>query len=1171
MLELALLGPPEVRLDGVPWRPPTRKSVALLAILAADGSVPRGRLCALLWPELDESPARRNLRRELARLREGGLEAAIRVDGDRLALEADVRVDVAAFRRIVGTDAGAGLGAWRGPFCDGLQVADAPELDAWLRDRRSELLALRQDALARSAAAHEEAGRPRQALEQVRRLLADDPVQEQQHRAAMRLHAALGEREAALAQYDHCREVLAAELGLVPMAETEALVASLRGASAGIASTGPAAPAATALLPDELPFVGRAAEAAVMEEAWRSHRSVFVGGVGGVGKSRLASSFAAAHGPYATIACHASDGGVPYASVARVLRALLAAADVPAGAWWRSELARVLPDLGPAPPPWHDDTQRMRFFAACADAWLELAVDNFAAVLVDDLHLADAASAEVIATVAERLHEAARSRRDVPRLLATWRDGEAAPALRTAVEALVAADAARAVTLPALQREEVFDIVRRLSGAAAPARFSRRLHDATAGNPFFLHETLRHLVATGRLARGTGGVWDTPLDDDAGDYAGLPVPGSVREAVVARVRRAGESVQRVLEAASVAGEPFEARLLEGTTALSAFDAVAALERAESLQLIVPAGSGFRFAHDLLRQSLAAQISTGRRPLLHARLAAAAEAVGAEAAVVAAHWQAAGQAREARPWWLRAARRAEAAYADADALTMFGRVLEAGADDAEAVEALRATARLRRRADDGPGATAAIDAAVALAGRLCLVEPAFEARLEAARLRLELHQGAAAQRAYEAARSDPALPLRLRGAAALGLAETLQQLGRLEEAQGVAEAVLAAEPSDADRARASYLLIVVTYRRGDLDASVRHAEAARAAFERIGDGRGRGGCEMRLGVLAILAGDAVRARRHLDTARAIAAERRDVQAERDAIINLIKLHTDSGDAAGVIDLAQAAWNLSPRFAQRETEQILLQAFSYAYGLRGDLAAVLDTAARIEALAAEIGEPTAYQSCAVNLSDLHVYLGDFDHARRLLERAQVESTRELGFLGVKVAFNRAFAETRAGNLVAARRQLEACGDAAAMQNAQDRFTLLLRRAELDLAQGDAGAAQAALAALAALGEAPNRELEVVRQTCALRAAAAAGQDPAAALAASALLLADGRSPALEALDLRRARIEARRNGGDASGGLDAERVAFVAERDRLAATLKSRPEAQARFAAAWRLPD
>src|SRR6186997_450493 len=73
MLELALLGSPEVRRDGLPWRPPTKKSVALLAIVAADGAMPRGRLCALLWPELDEAAARRNLRRELARLREGGL------------------------------------------------------------------------------------------------------------------------------------------------------------------------------------------------------------------------------------------------------------------------------------------------------------------------------------------------------------------------------------------------------------------------------------------------------------------------------------------------------------------------------------------------------------------------------------------------------------------------------------------------------------------------------------------------------------------------------------------------------------------------------------------------------------------------------------------------------------------------------------------------------------------------------------------------------------------------------------------------------------------------------------------------------------------------------------------------------------------------------------------
>ncbi|MEO5881955.1 MAG: BTAD domain-containing putative transcriptional regulator [Caldimonas sp.] len=1169
MLELTLLGSPEVRHDGVPWRPPTKKSVALLAIVAADGAVPRGRLCALLWPELDETTARRNLRRELARLREGGLGRAIRSDADRIALGEDAGVDLVAFRRAAGAggDAEAAIGLWRGPFCDGLQVANAPELDAWMRDRRTELAVLRQEALLRSAAGHETAGRLRQALERTQSVLADDPLQEQHHRSAIRLQAALGEREAALAQYERCRELLASELGLPPMAETEALVAALRGDDGRPGAAGIATSSAGALLPDELPFVGRAAEAAQMEDAWRRHQAMFVGGVGGVGKSRLAASFVAAHGPYAAVACHVSDGGVPYASVARVLRALLAAAELPADAWWRSELARVLPDLGPAPPPWQDDTQRMRFFAACADAWLDMAVDNFAAVLVDDMHLADAASAEVLAMLAERLHERARSRRDVPRLVVTWRDAEASPAQQAAVAALVAAAAARAVIVPALQAGEVFDIVRRLSGAAAPARFSRRLHDATAGNPFFLHETLRHLVATGRLVRDPGGLWDTPLDDEAGDYAGLPVPGSVREAVVARVRRAGEPVQRVLEAASVAGEPFEARLLDGTTALSEFDTVAALERAEALQLIVPAGSGFRFAHDLLRQSLAAQLSAGRRPLLHARLAAAAESSGAEAAVVAGHWEAAGRVREARAWWLKAARRAEAAYADVDAAAMFGRVLDAAADDAAAVEALRALARLCRRADDGPGATSAIERATALARRLGLIEGWYEARLEAARLQLEFHHGAEAHAAYEEVRRDPALPPRLAAAAALGLAETLQQLGRLEEAQAVAEAVLAADPGDADRARAAYLLIVVTYRRGDLVASVRHAEAARAAFARIGDARGRGGCEMRLGVLAILAGNPERARGHLEAAREMAAERRDVQAERDAIINLIKLHTDAGDAAGVIALAEAAWNLSPRFAQRETEQILLQAFSYAHGLRGDLAAVLETAARIESLAEAIGEPTAFQSCAVNLSDLYVYLGDIDRARRLLTRAQDESTRELGFLGVKVAFNRAFAEVRAGDLDQAALQLDACDDDAAMQNAQDRFTFLLRRAELDLARGDFEAARVRLEGLV---DAPNRELDVVRRTCALRVAAATGRDLESALRASDPVLGDGRSPALEALDLRGARIDALRALDGADGTrLGDEIAAFRAERGRLVASLGGRPADRARFASAWPL--
>src|SRR5207244_3887485 len=100
-------------------------------------------------------------------------------------------------------------------------------------------------------------------------------------RRLMRLHAGLGDREQALAQYERCRRVLEDELGIAPLAETEALARTLRGAAvAGEAQASaegdrpaPSARAAIAsdgagMLPKELPFVGRDAEIESLEAAW---------------------------------------------------------------------------------------------------------------------------------------------------------------------------------------------------------------------------------------------------------------------------------------------------------------------------------------------------------------------------------------------------------------------------------------------------------------------------------------------------------------------------------------------------------------------------------------------------------------------------------------------------------------------------------------------------------------------------------------------------------------------------------------------------------------------------------------------------------------------------------------------------------------------------------------
>ncbi len=59
------------------------------------------------------------------------------------------------------------------------------------------------------------------------KILALDPLREEIHREMMRLYLEAGQRALAVQQYETCREILAAELGIPPMEETQALYAQI--------------------------------------------------------------------------------------------------------------------------------------------------------------------------------------------------------------------------------------------------------------------------------------------------------------------------------------------------------------------------------------------------------------------------------------------------------------------------------------------------------------------------------------------------------------------------------------------------------------------------------------------------------------------------------------------------------------------------------------------------------------------------------------------------------------------------------------------------------------------------------------------------------------------------------------------------------------------------------
>jgi DNA-binding SARP family transcriptional activator len=153
-LELRLLGPPQISLQGVVSRELTAaKAQALLyylAMTAARGqpSQTRAALATLLWSEHGEGEARSNLRKVIQQLRKS-FAGYLAVEHDAIGFQSDqvYWVDALAFTtqlRAARTAADPALlqqavALYGGDFLEGFYVREAPLFEAWMLAERVRL------------------------------------------------------------------------------------------------------------------------------------------------------------------------------------------------------------------------------------------------------------------------------------------------------------------------------------------------------------------------------------------------------------------------------------------------------------------------------------------------------------------------------------------------------------------------------------------------------------------------------------------------------------------------------------------------------------------------------------------------------------------------------------------------------------------------------------------------------------------------------------------------------------------------------------------------------------------------------------------------------------------------------------------------------------------------
>jgi predicted ATPase len=318
---------------------------------------------------------------------------------------------------------------------------------------------------------------------------------------------------------------------------------------------------------------------------------VLLAGEAGAGKTVLARAAFAGTGFRTLEAASPETPGPPYRPITAVLRAYRRewGTVLQSQPELHDYLACVLPELAPAPRPNEPD-------AACeavAAAFREMATAGPLAVLLDDLHWGDEATLDVLRLLAE---VAERSR---ILLLGAFRSDAITrvhPIRRLRTD-LRRSGLLHELVVEPLGPADTRLLLERILAAPAAPEIAAAVHARTEGLPFFIEE----LAAALR---------------DAGSDAQLPLPESVRDAILVRVNALPDEVRGALGVAAVVGQEFDldlvARLQGGHDGLDRLaDSGLALE--------VEKG-GWVFRHALVREAIYADLSWSRRRALHRALA-----------------------------------------------------------------------------------------------------------------------------------------------------------------------------------------------------------------------------------------------------------------------------------------------------------------------------------------------------------------------------------------------------------------------------------------------------------------------------------------------------------------------------------------------------------------------
>ncbi len=440
-------------------------------------------------------------------------------------------------------------------------------------------------------------------------------------------------------------------------------------------------------------LIGRAADLTALhmliDQAKRGMGQVaLMSGEAGIGKSRLVAegkTYALAQG-FGLLQgnCFPGDTSCPYAPLLDLLRTHFAGQSRTEIATelrpFAREFAQLIPDLvhmlpesAPLPPLplLEPEQEKRRLFEALTRWFTGLATKQPVLLIIEDVHWSDDTSLEW-------LHYLARRCAAHPLLLlVTYRSDEVLSSLSHWLTQLDRERLTQEFLLARLSRSDLDGMLRAIFALSRSRQLELPdlLYTLTEGNPFFVEEILKSLIAAGGIFYEDG-TWDRrPLNE-------MHIPRSLHDAVQQRTNELSESARQVLRLAAIAGRRFDFALLQQLTQHDEQQLLTLMKELMAAQFVVEESEErFAFRHALTREDVYAELLVRERKKLHGTIAETMEQLYASAydahlAELAYHFYEAGMWEKALLYTLRAGEKAQSLYSLWAAIEHFTRALDA---------------------------------------------------------------------------------------------------------------------------------------------------------------------------------------------------------------------------------------------------------------------------------------------------------------------------------------------------------------------------------------------------------------------------------------------------------------------------------------------------------------